>query len=70
MPRSQQDKVFVRPTEKPNPVDLFKVEFKNSSLYDQALLARIERLEGLIVKAAGAESLDHAEAQISKESQS
>lgn len=48
MARTQQDRVFVTPTVTPKPVDLTKVDFENASLYDKALLDKIEKLQAEI----------------------
>ena len=45
MARTQQDREFVKPTVTPKPVDLSKVDFDNASLYDKALLDKIEKLQ-------------------------
>lgn len=45
MARTQQENKYSKPVVTPKPVDLSKVDFANASLFDLALLARIEALE-------------------------
>lgn len=70
MPRTQQDesrKTFVVPVVVPKPVDLSKVDFKDSSLFDQALKKRIEVLESLVFAHADEDEITEAKSDLPKQ---